>query len=48
MTKYLIKYKQKGGLDSDIIIQILRDHQNLIWGLLYSYMPEFFETAKVS
>lgn len=48
MTKYLIKYNQKGGLNSDIIIQILRDHQNLIWGLLYSYMPEFFETTKVS
>lgn len=48
MTKYLIKYNQKGGIDSDIVIKILREHQNLIWCLLYSYMPEFFETTKVS
>ena len=48
MPKYFINYGQKGGLNSEIIIKTLNDNHDLIWGLLFSYMPEFFTYAKVS
>lgn len=48
MPKYFINYEQKGGIDSNIIMKVLNDNHNLIWGLLFSYMPEFFTYAKVS
>jgi len=48
MPKYFINYEQKGGINSDKIIKVLNDNHDLIWGLLFSYCPEFFTTAKVS